>query len=59
MVWPVSILVDVVFSPSPKTDRLYTAFLSLLPSSTLGQVIGLTIIGLLLKVTQDVSMLCR
>jgi ABC-type multidrug transport system fused ATPase/permease subunit len=28
MVWPVSILVDVVFSPAPKTDRLYTAFLS-------------------------------
>ena len=59
MVWPVSILVDVVFSPKPKTDKLYTAFFSLLPVSTLGRVVGLTLIGLLLKVIQDVALLCR
>src|SRR5687767_7950234 len=39
MVWPVSILVDVVFAPKPKADRLYTAFLSLVPTSTLGRVV--------------------
>jgi subfamily B ATP-binding cassette protein MsbA len=59
LVWPASILVDVVFSPRPKTDRLYTAFLSLLPSSTLGRVVGLALLGLVLKFTQDVTLLCR
>src|SRR3954467_2289348 len=59
LVWPASILVDVVFSPRPKTDRLHTAFLSLLPSSTLGRVVGLAVVGLLLKLAQDLSLLCR
>lgn len=59
MVWPVSILVDVVFSPTPKADPLYRGFLSLLPKSVPGQVAGLAVMGLLLKLTQDVVMLGR
>jgi ABC-type uncharacterized transport system YnjBCD ATPase subunit len=47
MVWPVSILVDVVCSPTQRTDCQYTAFLALLPTSILGRVAGLTLIGVL------------
>ena len=59
MVWPVSIMVDVVFSPTPKADPLYRGFLSMLPKSVPGQVVGLAVMGLLLKLTQDVVMLGR
>lgn len=52
-------MVDVVFSPTPKADPLYRGFLSLLPKSVPGQVVGLAVMGLLLKLTQDVVMLCR
>jgi len=57
--WPVAILVDVTFSPSPRPDRLYRAFLSLVPEGRLGQVIGLALIWLVLKVALDVMFLCR
>jgi len=57
--WPVAILVDVTFSSSPRPDRLYRAFLSLVPEGRLGQVIGLALIWLVLKVALDVMFLCR
>ena len=59
VVWPLSILVDVVFSPAPKDDWLYRAFLSLLPKDRLGQVIGLALTWLLLKVALETMFLCR
>ena len=46
MVWPVSIMVDVVFSPTPKADPLYRGFLSMLPKSVPGQVVGLAVMGM-------------
>src|SRR3954471_6605559 len=59
VVWPLSILVDVVFSPTPTNDWLYRAFLALLPKDRLGQVIGLALTWLLLKVALEAMFLCR
>jgi subfamily B ATP-binding cassette protein MsbA len=59
VVWPLSILVDVVFSPTPRDDWLYRAFLSVLPKDRLGQVVGLALTWLLLKVALETMFLCR
>jgi subfamily B ATP-binding cassette protein MsbA len=57
--WPLAIMVDVVFAPMPRSDRLYRAFLALLPAHKLGQVVGLALMWLILKVSLDVMFLCR
>src|SRR5688572_6678962 len=59
LVWPVSIMVDVVFAARPKDDALYRGFLALLPKDKLGQVIGLALTYLLLKVVLETIFLCR
>ena len=59
LVWPVSIMVDVVFAARPKDDALYRGFLALLPKDKLGQVIGLALTYLLLKVVLETLFLCR
>ena len=53
--WPMAILIDTVLAPAPRQrDFIHRLFLSPLPDSRLGQVIGLASIGLLLKLTQDI-----
>src|SRR5215212_2410806 len=52
--WPMAILVDSILSPTPaRPDWIHRFFLGLLPSTRLGQIFGLAIIGLALKVTLD------
>jgi ABC-type multidrug transport system fused ATPase/permease subunit len=51
--WPMAILVDSVMSHQPRADAVHRLFLSILPEQKLGQVIGLAIIGLLIKLGQD------
>jgi ABC-type multidrug transport system fused ATPase/permease subunit len=51
--WPMAVLVDSVISPHPKSDRVHQLFLSILPDHRLGQVVGLAIMGLLIKLMQD------
>jgi ATP-binding cassette subfamily B protein len=53
--WPMAILIDSVLAPTPHdADFIRRLFLSPLPETRLGQVIGLAAIGLVLKLTQDV-----
>jgi subfamily B ATP-binding cassette protein MsbA len=52
MAWPMAVLVDCVFGKA-EPGAIHRAFLFLLPQGKLGQVIGLALIGLLLKLTGD------
>ena len=53
MAWPMAVLVDSVVSTTPSTSLVHRAFLAILPESRLGQIVGLALIGLLLKLGQD------
>src|SRR5258708_639393 len=53
MAWPMAILADTVLGESAKTDWLHHLFLAPLPESKLGQIIGLAVCGLLLKLGID------
>jgi ABC-type multidrug transport system fused ATPase/permease subunit len=57
--WPMAILIDSVLSQSAPNDLIHRLFLTPLPQSRLGQIIGLALIGLLLKVTQDALGVCQ
>jgi subfamily B ATP-binding cassette protein MsbA len=51
--WPSAIFVDAVLTPTPHYGWMHRIFLAPLPKSMLGQVIGVTLIGMFLKVAQD------
>src|SRR5215213_6468103 len=44
--WPFAVLVDSVLTKEPKGDWIHGLFLSVLPESRIGQIIGLVLIGL-------------
>src|SRR5215212_4637534 len=48
--WPFAVLVDSVLTQEPKGDWIHGLFLSVLPESRIGQIIGLVLIGLGLQV---------
>lgn len=48
--WPLAILVDSVLTRTPHSDRIHQLFLSILPASKLGQVMGLVLIGMTLQI---------
>ncbi len=51
--WPMAILVDSVLTPNPRSGWVHRLFLAPLPHGMLGQVIGVTLIGMGLKIAQD------
>ncbi|HYF50668.1 MAG TPA: ABC transporter ATP-binding protein [Planctomycetota bacterium] len=57
--WPMAILVDAVLSPVPRSDWMHRLFLAPLPDDRLSQVIGITLIGMFLKLLQDSIFLWR
>jgi subfamily B ATP-binding cassette protein MsbA len=59
MAWPMAILVDIVLSPAPRGDWMHQLLLAPLPDDRLSQIIGLAIIGMLLKLAGETVMLCR
>jgi subfamily B ATP-binding cassette protein MsbA len=48
--WPFAVLIDSVLTQQPKGDWIHGLFLSLLPESKVGQIVGLVLIGLALQV---------
>jgi ATP-binding cassette, subfamily B, bacterial len=44
--WPLAVLIDSVLTNTPRTDWIHQLFLSRLPSSKTGQIIGLVLIGM-------------
>jgi subfamily B ATP-binding cassette protein MsbA len=48
--WPFAVLIDSVLTQQPKGGRVHEIFLSILPESKTGQVLGLVLIGLALQV---------
>src|SRR4051812_44168494 len=53
MAWPMAILADTVLGSYAKQDWLHRFFLAPLPQSKLGQIVGLAVCGLLLKLGMD------
>lgn len=52
-VWPTAVLVDAVLTHNPQSGFMHRMFLYFLPSGMLAQVIGITLIGMFLKMSQD------
>ena len=52
-VWPMIVLVDSVMAEQPKQDWMHRLVLSILPSGQLGQVIGLAVLTLCLRMVQE------
>ena len=57
--WPMAILVDAVLTSVPHSDWIHHLFLGPLPKNKVGQVIGITLIGMALKLMQDFTGLIR
>ena len=51
--WPLAVIIDVVLTRNPHASWIHRLFLWPLPSDQLGQVIGLTLIGMVMKIVQD------
>ena len=51
--WPMAILVDSVLGAPTNHDWVHRFFLGMLPSDRVGQIIGLGVAGLILKLSQD------
>src|SRR5881409_2712901 len=54
-IWTVPTLLNLVFSPVPRTDWIHNLFASILPVTPVGQIIGLALIGMLLQFAQHTS----
>jgi subfamily B ATP-binding cassette protein MsbA len=44
--WPLAVLIDSVLTSDPKGDGVHAVFVSMLPDSKLGQVVGLVLIAM-------------
>lgn len=53
--WPMAVLIDSVLSQNPKTDGIRGWFLNVLPSTKVGQIVGLAIIALVLMFLKDLN----
>ena len=51
--WPLAILIDCVLTDHPRHCWANRLFLALLPANTVGQVIGVALIGMAIKIAQD------
>ena len=56
---PLKVMTDAVLPPRPAVDRDAGMFLRFLPGDTAGRVVGLALIWLVLRVTQEVVTLLR
>src|SRR4051812_43294615 len=59
MAWPLAILVDSVLETNHQMDIWRRAFFAILPSSRLGQVLGLALLSLALKFLSDILTMVR
>jgi len=51
--WPLAIIIDAVLTQHPKSGWIYRLFLAPLPRDPVGQVVGVALIGMGMKVVQD------
>ncbi len=58
-VWPMAVLVDEVLAPVPHSTWVHRLFLAPFPRNRLAQVIGITLIGMGLKIAQDTITMLR
>src|SRR5579864_3583093 len=51
--WPMAVLLDSVLTAPTRHDSIHRLILGALPSSRVGQIVGLALTGLIIKVLQD------
>lgn len=57
--WPMAILVDTVLSPTPKPTWIHRLFLAPFGESRVSQVIGMALVGMLVKIMSDTVIMLR
>jgi subfamily B ATP-binding cassette protein MsbA len=57
--WPLAVLIDSVLARTGRDDPIHRAFLSLLPESAVGQIVGLVLIGVSLQIVGYLLWLAR
>ncbi|HEX8663687.1 MAG TPA: ABC transporter ATP-binding protein [Beijerinckiaceae bacterium] len=57
--WPLAVLIDSVLTKEPKGDWIHGLFLSVLPESRIGQVVGLVLIGMGLHIVGYLAWMAR
>lgn len=57
--WPVAVLIDSVLTKEPKGDWIHALFLSVLPDSRIGQIVGLVVIGMGLQIVGYAAWMAR
>ncbi len=57
--WPVAVLIDSVLTRAPRNDWIHRAFLAPLPEGTVGQIVGLVLIGIVLQIVGYAAWLAR
>jgi subfamily B ATP-binding cassette protein MsbA len=57
--WPMAILVDTVLSPTPKPTWIHRLFLAPFGESRVSQVIGMALVGMLVKILSDTVIMLR
>ena len=55
--WVVPMLIDLVFTSARHEDWIHRLFVAALPGDVLGRVVGLAVLGLVLKVGQEATWL--
>jgi ABC-type multidrug transport system fused ATPase/permease subunit len=53
--WPMAVLIDSVLGGQGGNDFIHRFFLSLLPAGQIGRIVGLSLIGLSLKIVQELT----
>jgi ABC-type multidrug transport system fused ATPase/permease subunit len=51
--WPLAVLIDSLAGTPPSNDAIHSWFWALLPHSTVGQIVGLALIALTLRLIQE------
>ncbi len=57
--WPLAVLIDSVLTQTPHNDAIHRLFLSVLPPTKLGQIVGLVLIGMTLQIVGYVVWMTR
>ncbi|MGN6371300.1 MAG: ABC transporter ATP-binding protein [Phycisphaerae bacterium] len=57
MAWPIPVLLDLLFSPTERTDAVHMFFIRILPASAFGRIAATALISLALKFSFDITLL--
>ncbi len=57
--WPIAILVDTVLSPKPQANWIYHLFVAPFGENKTNQIVGIALLGMILKILSDTVIMLR